>query len=132
MKALFISTLFLASTGLYAQTGSCDCEEYADPTDHCQLILCQPLQGTITDDGTAAACTCVRVLRGETLLYATQTNAEGKWEIENMPMGIFTVEYTKDGSTHQITNVQMKADEATDVSVDLDGLPAESEYASED
>ena len=135
VKALFITTLLFASTAMYAQTGvgateTCDCEEYSDPADHCQLILCQPLKGTVTNDGTPVNCACVRVLRGETLLHATKTDAEGKWEISNMPMGIFTIEYIKDGTTHQINNVKMKADEATDVSADLNTLPAESEYST--
>ena len=136
MKALFITTLFFASAAIYAQDGgvgstaTCDCEEYVTPEDHCQLITCQSIVGTIVNDGDAVSCACVKVMRDGTLMFATKTSADGTYSIPDVFMGIFTVEITKGDETHTINNVQMKGDGPTEVSADLNVLPSESSYDS--
>ncbi|MBN4082066.1 carboxypeptidase regulatory-like domain-containing protein [bacterium AH-315-B15] len=96
MKTLFITTLFFASTAMYAQSevSTCDCEEFTSE-EHCALILCGSMEGTVTEGTAPVSCACVKVYKESTLLYATKTAADGTYTIPNLIMGTFTVLITK-------------------------------------
>jgi hypothetical protein len=135
VKTLFLSTLLFATSSLFAQSAGlsassdCDCETFTSE-EHCALILCQSMEGTIKNEGSPVGCACVKIFQGPKLMYASKTNADGAYNIPNVTMGIYTVEVTKGDAVYKINNVKMNHEGPTVVSADLKDLPAVSEFES--
>ncbi|MBN4071306.1 hypothetical protein JYT72_02230 [Crocinitomix catalasitica] len=135
MKTLIITTLFFASSALYAQSETatetaCNCENYTTSAEHCQLILCGSMEGTISNDLIPVSCACIKVWRDDDLMFATKTNSDGTFSMPNVMVGFYTVEIIKDASSYKITNVKMNHDGPTIVSKDLKGLASSSTYTA--